>query len=67
MAYTCSTCYKSQKSSSKLHWIDDKQVCDKCYFKFIKYDKLGSKISDNERKAILYELLNQEEEDGNVL
>ena len=66
--FVCTTCFKAKDEILQLHWVDNKQVCNRCYFKFIKYEKLRSDLPDDERKKILEELLNMEgKKYGNVM
>ena len=55
--FVCTTCFRAKDESLQLHWVDNKQVCNRCYFKFIKYKELGRFLPDDERKKILGELL----------
>ena len=58
--FVCTSCFRKGEQSDLKRW-DNKQVCGRCYFKFIKYDRLRSDLNDEERKKILDELLNMEE------
>jgi len=58
--YTCTTCFKVVDQPKVNTW-NDKQVCGRCYFKYIKYQKLQSDTTDEERKQVVLDLLGQME------
>ena len=59
-SFVCTSCFRKGEES-ELKWWANRQVCDRCYFKYIKYDRLRSDLNDEERKKILDELLSMEE------
>ena len=59
-SFVCTSCFRKAEGS-ELKWWANRQVCDRCYFKYIKYDRLSSDLNDDERKKILDELLSMGE------
>ena len=51
----CTTCFRESDLNEIKQW-DNKQVCYRCYFKYVKYSKLDTNLTTDERKKIIEQL-----------